>query len=79
MGLEFVERPAKEGSDLFPEHAETHQQSCEGSDDSLDNNAASSRVDVEMDSSRQAQKEHRRNKRRDHWGPELLHVFPTSK
>jgi len=53
MVLESGEHPAKEGLDLFPEHANSHQHGCEGSDDSLKNKAASARVYVEMGSSGQ--------------------------
>jgi len=53
MALEPEQQLAKEGFDLFPEHANSHQYGCEGSDDSLNDYAASSRVYVEASSSRQ--------------------------
>ena len=67
MVLEPGEHPAKEGFDLLPEHPNRHQCRCQASDDSLKDNATSSRVNnVEMGSSRQTQKKHGRNKRQHH-------------
>jgi len=52
--LEPGGHPAKEGFDLLPEHPNSHQHSCEGSDDSLNDKAASAWVDVGVSYARQA-------------------------